>query len=247
MTDVIHPDLAQVSAGELHGLGLLEQIQAGTERVAELVAAGGAGARSWERLTWSSTKPYAGLSEGRAAKGFLLINDQPTDAYIALSSDRLNQAGALLTIPAGVWAALPIESSALWGGPVDQAAAGGLLVFVLDHAPAPAIGVFRPRAASVFKPIDAVAIGAEATIWTPAAGKRFRLMGAVLAASAACTVKLRDNTGGTVIRELLLAASTPLVLPFEGNGSLSAAAGNVLTATSSAAANLTGYVFGTEE
>lgn len=105
----------------------------------------------------------------------------------------------------------------------------------------------RLRTPNVWKQIAALAIGAEATIWTPAAGKKFRLMGYVFATSAAVTVTLRDNTAGTIIRTLLTVANTPVVVPVEGNGTLSAAANNVLTATASGAANLTGYVYGTEE
>lgn len=107
----------------------------------------------------------------------------------------------------------------------------------------------RVRLPSVFIPLNAVSIAAEATIWTPAAGRRFRLMGYVLeSGTVGGNVLLKDNTGGT----------TKLVIPFGaagsviqsqpmGNGILSLAAGNVLTATGGATQTLSGYVFGTEE
>lgn len=106
----------------------------------------------------------------------------------------------------------------------------------------------RYRLANVFKPQDAAAVGTEVTIWTPAAGKKFRLMGGVLAvATAAGAVKLRDNTAGTIIAvipTLTLSDPVPFVL---GQGILSAAANNVLTAQGAATAVLHGLVWGTEE
>lgn len=106
----------------------------------------------------------------------------------------------------------------------------------------------RQRLANAFKPQDAVAVGTEATIWTPAAGKKFRLMGGVLAvATAAGAVKLRDNTAGTIIAVIpTLTLNDPV--PFElDQGILSAVANNVLTAQGAATAVLHGIVFGTEE
>lgn len=112
--------------------------------------------------------------------------------------------------------------------------------------------ISRTRAPGKFIPLNAVAINAETTIWTPASGRKFRLMGYQLTAlGAAGNVVLKDNTAG---------ASLPIVLPFGaiganlsvaypgmGNGILSAAANNVLTATGAASQTLSGYLLGTEE
>lgn len=106
----------------------------------------------------------------------------------------------------------------------------------------------RMRTPNVFKNLSAVVITNETTIWTPASGKKFRIMGVVLDQGVASgVVTLRDNTAG----------STILLLPAEpvgtntyftiGNGILSAAANNVLTAQGVATETLTGFVFGTEE
>src|SRR5258708_20206177 len=51
----------------------------------------------------------------------------------------------------------------------------------------------------VFKPIKAVAItaGTPAAVWTPAAGKRFRLLGFCLVPTVAASILFEDATGGT--------------------------------------------------
>lgn len=104
-----------------------------------------------------------------------------------------------------------------------------------------------PRTPNVFKAIT-VAIGTEVTIWTPAAGKKFRLMGFVLALdTAADTITFRDNTAGTILVNVRAAQNATVSSPPMGNGILSAAANNVLTATGGVANNLRGFVFGTEE
>ncbi len=105
----------------------------------------------------------------------------------------------------------------------------------------------RVRVPSVFKPQNAVAVNAETTIWTPAAGKKFRLIGVWLAASVAGNVLLRDNTAGPVIAVVPSGAGGSGVYVDLRNGILSAAVNNVLTATGPAASTLSGIVFGTEE
>jgi hypothetical protein len=104
----------------------------------------------------------------------------------------------------------------------------------------------RLRTPNTFKPLDVSAATAEATIWTPAAGKKFRLMGFILATGVASTLTFKDNTGGTTIFVARAAADTPLVVNL-GNGILSGAADRVLTVTRGTSATLVGTVFGTEE
>ena len=105
----------------------------------------------------------------------------------------------------------------------------------------------RARTPSVFKAFDAVAIAAETTIWTPAVGKKFRVMGYNLVSSVAGNILLRDNTAGTIIAVIPSAAGGSAPQANLGNGILSAAANNVLTATGPAASTLSGMVWGTEE
>lgn len=108
----------------------------------------------------------------------------------------------------------------------------------------------RVRTANTFKIVAAVAItaGTGATIWTPAAGKKFRVLGYTFSASAAASLILCDNVVGTpVFRGPLLAAAGIDNQYNIGNGILSAAANNVLKLDVSANATVTGTVWGTEE
>lgn len=104
----------------------------------------------------------------------------------------------------------------------------------------------RVRTPKVFKSLNGVAIATESAIWTPTSGKKFRLMGLLLAVSVAGSVILKDNTGGSTIIVVPGLAATPVILNF-GNGILSSAADQVLTATGPALSVLSGIVFGTEE
>lgn len=103
----------------------------------------------------------------------------------------------------------------------------------------------RARTPTVFKPFAPGSISSETTIWTPAAGKKFRLMGIVVYASTAATFLVKDNTAGTTI--LAFGANTNGICIPLGNGILSAAANNVLTITPGGAATVQGTAFGTEE
>lgn len=97
--------------------------------------------------------------------------------------------------------------------------------------------------------VATVAIGSIATIWTPTSGKKFRLMGGSISVSAACSVLFEDNSAGAgnfIWRTPKLAADTPYNFDL-GNGYLSAAVNQVLKATGSAAANLTGTLYGVQE
>lgn len=106
----------------------------------------------------------------------------------------------------------------------------------------------RVRTPTIFKPLTAASVAAEATIWTPAAGKKFRIMGYCLTSGVVGgNITIKDNTAGTTIMVIPFgAAAAPLTDSF-GNGILSAAANNVLTATGTATQTLSGYVYGTEE
>jgi hypothetical protein len=74
-------------------------------------------------------------------------------------------------------------------------------------------------------------------------------MGFILTQGVATgAVTLKDNTGGSTI--FIIPPNTIgvyLASPAFGNGILSAAANNVLTATGASTETLTGVVFGTEE
>jgi len=100
---------------------------------------------------------------------------------------------------------------------------------------------------SKFIDMSAVSITSIATIWTPATGKKIRLLGGTFSVSAAGSVLFEDNAGGTtVFRTAKLAADTPYFFDF-GNGIPLAAINNVLKATLSVAGTITGTLYGVEE
>jgi len=121
-----------------------------------------------------------------------------------------------------------------------------------NYAPAfNGISIEALRTANKFISLAAVGIAAETTIWTPAAGRRFRLLGYQLTSgTVGGNVTLKDNTAGTTILQLPFgAAASTLSLPPPGMGTgiLSNAAGNVLTATGTATQTLSGFLIGVEE
>lgn len=105
------------------------------------------------------------------------------------------------------------------------------------------------RTPKIFIPLNAVAVGAEAALWTPTAGKKFRLMGYVITQGVATgNIVLKDGTGLATI--LVIPAHTigvAQISPAMGNGILSGLADRVLTGTGVATETVSGYLFGTEE
>lgn len=112
------------------------------------------------------------------------------------------------------------------------------------------VGWDRLRGANVFKPVLNVAVvaGTPQVIWTPAAGKKFRLMGLALSLSVAGFLSLDD--GGSVpdvVRLPAMPAGQGIDVETFGNGLLSVAANNTLRVDASANGNVNGMVWGTEE
>jgi hypothetical protein len=107
----------------------------------------------------------------------------------------------------------------------------------------------RLRHANVFKVVALAAGTAETTIWTPTAGKKFRLMGFILTCgTAGSTLTFKDNTAGTTIMAARGGTDVPVYMsPPSSNGLLSAAANNPLTVTRGTSCTLDGVVYGTEE
>lgn len=109
----------------------------------------------------------------------------------------------------------------------------------------------RVRTPTVFKTFASTAItaGTGATIWTPAAGKKFRLMGWHISTSAAGQLIFGDNLVATIIArsEAVAAAGVSKAGAADiGNGILSSAANNVLK-IDGPTGNVAGMVWGTEE
>jgi hypothetical protein len=105
----------------------------------------------------------------------------------------------------------------------------------------------RWRRAGTFKTFTLSASAAETTIWTPAASRKFRLLGVFLFSNTATVLTFRDGTGGTVIFLGGVAANTQLVTGEIGNGIASAVVNNVLTIQCGTAATVSGTVWGCEE
>jgi len=111
------------------------------------------------------------------------------------------------------------------------------------------ISEVRIAGPTVFKAFNNLVVTGEQTIWTPATGKKFRLMGYVITQGVATgNITFKDNTGGSTIlvvpaQTLGVAQQSPLI----GAGFVSAAINNVLSAIGVATETISGYVFGTEE
>jgi hypothetical protein len=109
---------------------------------------------------------------------------------------------------------------------------------------------FRARVADTFKDVGTVALGSIATVWTPATGKKIRLMGMSISSSAAVSILFEDNSAAAanfLFRTPFLVVGVPYTFDFGEKGILLSAANNVLKGTSSGAANVTGTVYGAEE
>ena len=105
------------------------------------------------------------------------------------------------------------------------------------------VEMFMP---DTFKDVDTVAAGSIVTVWTPATDKLVRFMGMTVSVSAACSLLFEDDAAAAfVFRTPNLLADTPYTFDL-GNGFPLAAKNNVLKVTSSAAANVTGTLYGVE-
>jgi len=111
------------------------------------------------------------------------------------------------------------------------------------------------RTPDIFKVQQAIALTAPVTaadnIWTPAVGKKFRLLGGWMSSSVVTTIDLCDNAGaaitGPFARISMSVANKNEPFAFPGNGYLSLAANNILVAVPGAGATMHGVVFGNEE
>lgn len=110
----------------------------------------------------------------------------------------------------------------------------------------------RVRVGKTFKYIEYLNLptATATTIWTPAAGKKFRLMGVQFGASAAAQCALRDGTAGSGTAFHMFKVGGADTKDFSlGNGYLSSAANNVLEIYNATGSTVSVWVtaWGTEE
>ncbi len=100
---------------------------------------------------------------------------------------------------------------------------------------------------NVFKPLAALDVSAETTLWTPTTGTKFRLMGGLVSVTgAAGSVVFKDGNSGATIFSIPNAV-VGTALPFNlGDGILSGAANNNLRALGAALQILNGTIWGRE-
>lgn len=100
---------------------------------------------------------------------------------------------------------------------------------------------------NVFKAVALAAGTTNAALWTPATGKKFRLMGGQLSYHSTGIVTLLDGSTTALGYAFMGNTAAPVPLGDLGQGILSAAADNVLSCARSVSATITGTVWGTEE
>ena len=96
------------------------------------------------------------------------------------------------------------------------------------------------------KEVKKVSEETRQAVWTPNTGKRFRLTGLIVGASAETVLTLEDET--TVFMSVLIPAKTSISIPLPASGYLSAAAGNKLNIkVLETTVKITGTFFGMED
>jgi hypothetical protein len=105
----------------------------------------------------------------------------------------------------------------------------------------------RTRIPGKFISVNALSIATAQPVWTPASGKRFRLMGYQLSATGTQNITLADGGSQILVIPGIAAGQLNFSPTPMGNGILSAAANNVLTANAGGTNAISGYFFGTEE
>lgn len=105
------------------------------------------------------------------------------------------------------------------------------------------------RTPNVFKTVAAQAItaGTPFALWTPATGKKFRLMNYSLSLSVAGYLIFKDGSSVVLNSANQATAGAPNNSAPMGNGILSTTANNILNLDVSASGNVTGWVCGIEE
>lgn len=148
-------------------------------------------------------------------------------------------------------AGVPARLSAAWAGSWDLNSVNRETLYTAAYLLGFDGAAFaRVRLASTFIDIPSVAVvaGTPATVWTPASGKKFRLMGWALSLSVAGSIIFKWGAANTIIiRTPALAAAGVHSFDQLGNGAMPGAANDALKVDVTANGNVAGFVFGTEE
>lgn len=130
--------------------------------------------------------------------------------------------------------------------PADSIAAANLLMLV--HAFQTGTGLFSPRRIAtniVNIKAQAITAGTGVSVFTPTAGKKFRILGYHLSLSVAGSILFEDGAGSTaneILRTPLLAAATGQGSGDMGLGSVSSTASNQLYVDATASGNISGWI-----
>ena len=180
------------------------------------------------------------------------LTEDPDDDALATTKDSLRVIGLLYAMGATAWARLKILGNAdASGATITGNDSNALKVLSLPYKLVGTSTGDMERMPNVFKVVDAVAItaGTPAVLWTPASGKKVRLMGFVLSSSAAAALEFQDSgAAGTVIVQTPLLAAAQAYPPVDlRNGKLLAAANATLNLDVTATSTVSGMVWGMEE
>jgi hypothetical protein len=215
-----------------------------------------------EKPLLTNSPPNAPLSSpgwnlGKTFRSFRLLEDAQHRVYALPVIVTDPQADAM--VPMGVYQGNLVA-------PSGSNAGNGPWVFATTELYKPSGGVLSQemqRTPDTFKQLAGTSAAGQTAVWTPAAGKKVRIMGGNICISkeAACagalTVGIQDNAGAQymfvqISAAALVATGQVIYLPFSfpGNGFLSAAVNNPQYLNLSAALTaglITVNMWGTEE
>lgn len=142
---------------------------------------------------------------------------------------------------------ISLNSTTAIPAPADSVAFAGVMPSV--NMMQTGTGVASPRrTVTKFVQLQAQAIthATPVDVYTPATGKKWRILSYHLSDTVAGAIQFEDTTGVEFLRTPLLLASTPTGSPEMGNGYLSSAANNHLFLDVTVTGNVSGWI-GIEE
>ncbi len=169
----------------------------------------------------------------------------PTNHQFAMPQVAAATADAVSGVPSAP-SLLQLVAGGAAPNPADSIAAANLLMLV--QAFQTGTGIFSPRRLAtniVNIKAQAITAGTGVSIFTPSAGKKFRILGYHLSSSAAGSILFEDGAGSTaneILRTPLLAAATGQGSGDMGMGVVSSTAANSLYIDVTASGNVSGWV-----